>query len=110
MTVSEVLAKVRELKPTTQTDEILIRYINEIEGMAQTAVMRLDTVDVEQYTTADLEAELLVGKPHHKMYIYYAMAMVDFGDGEYKKYQNDLQMATATFDEWAKWWQRTKTR
>lgn len=107
MTVSEVLAKVRELKPTVQTDEILIRYINEIEGMAQTEVMRLDTVDVVQYTTEDMDKELLIGKPHHKMYIYYVMAMVDFGDGEYKKYQNGLQMANSTFDEWAKWWQRT---
>lgn len=107
MTVSEVLAKVRELKPTVQTDEILIRYINEIEGMAQTEVMRLDTVDVVQYTTEDMDKELLIGKPHHKMYLYYVMAMVDFGDGEYQKYQNGLQMANSTFDEWAKWWQRT---
>lgn len=107
MTVSEVLAKVRELKPTVQTDEILIRYINEIEGMAQTEVMRLDAVDVVQYTAEDMDKELLIGKPHHKMYLYYVMAMVDFGDGEYKKYQNGLQMANSTFDEWAKWWQRT---
>ena len=107
MTVNEVLAKVRELKSTAQTNEILIRYLNEIEGMAQTEVMGIDPVDVVQYTTADLEAELLVGKPHHKMYIYWLMAMVDFGDGEYSRYQNGMQMANSTFNEWAKWWQRT---
>jgi hypothetical protein len=69
--------------------------------------MKLDTTDVVQYTAADMDKELLIGKPHHKMYIYYVMAMVDFGDGEYQKYQNGLEMANTTFNEWAKWWQRT---
>ena len=75
--------------------------------MAQTDVMGVDTVDVVEYTTEDMETELLIGKPHSKLYIYYVMAMVDFGDGEYQKYQNGLQMATSAFNEWAKWWQRT---
>lgn len=110
MKVKELLAAVRDMKPTVQSDATLIRYLNEIEGMAQTEVMGIDPVYAVQYTEEDKDAELLIGKPHDKFYIYHLMAMVDFVDGEYKKYQNDLQMATATFDEWAKWWQRTKTR
>jgi hypothetical protein len=72
MTIRELLATAREMKPTAQT------------------------------------AVLLVGPPHDKLYIYHLIAMIDFGDGEYHKYQNELQMANGAYKEYAKWWQRTK--
>lgn len=110
MKLSDLLALVREMKPTAQSDETLIRYLNEVEGVAQTEIMGIDPVDVVQYTVDDGDKELLIGKPHHKLYGYYVMAMVDFGDGQYKEYQNSLQMANACISEFAKWWQRTYGR
>lgn len=106
MNIKDLLAEVRELKQTAQSDRTLIRYINEVEGMAQTEVMGIDPVDVVEYTVADTEKELLIGSPHSKLYIYYLKAMIDFGDQEYERYQNGLALANATFDEWARWWQR----
>jgi hypothetical protein len=106
MTIRELLATAREMKPTAQTDAALLQYVNEIEGRVQTEVMGIAPEDTVEY--ADADAVLLVGPPHDKLYIYHLIAMIDFGDGEYHKYQNELQMANGAYKEYAKWWQRTK--
>lgn len=108
MTIRELLDTVRFAKATAQSDAMLLQYLNEIEGKAQTDVMGIAPEDTVEYTAADLDAELLVKAPHDKLYIYRLMAMIDFGDGEYNRYQNELQMADGAFREWAKWWQRTR--
>lgn len=106
MTVRNLLDMVRAAKATAQSDAMLIQYLNEIEGTAQTDVMGIAPKDTVEHSSES--EELLIKAPHDKLYIYHVMAMVDFGDGEYEKYQNELEMAKAAFSEWAKWWQRTR--
>lgn len=106
MTVNDLLHTVRAAKATAQSDAMLIQYLNEIEGRAQTDVMGIAPEDTVEHSNG--YEILLIPAPHDKLYIYYLMAMVDFGDGEYQKYQNELEMANTAFSEWAKWWQRTR--
>ena len=106
MTVNDLLHMVRTAKATAQSDAMLLQYLNEIEGRAQTEVMGIAPEDTVEHSNG--YEILLIKAPHDKLYIYYLLAMVDFGDGEYQKYQNELEMANAAFSEWAKWWQRTR--
>lgn len=107
MTVNELINAVRALRATAQTDGALVQYLNEIEGRVQTEGLGVMPEDIVEYT-AGKDAALIVEPPYDKLYIYYVAAMVDFGDGEFRRYENTSQMADAAYCEWAKWRQRTK--
>ncbi|MBR2131968.1 MAG: hypothetical protein IJ955_05400 [Oscillospiraceae bacterium] len=107
MRIGEILSAVRELTQTAQSDSLLIRYINEVEGIVQTDVLGIDPVSAVEYHVGDEQVETLVDLPHDKLYISYVMALVAYGDAEYDRYQNVMRKANSDFAEWAKWYQRT---
>ena len=93
MTVSEVIAFARTIKPNDYTDSALCVWLNECEGLVQTEVMLLSVDDIITYdVTSDSDTELLVPAPHNKLYYAYILAMIDFANGEYGKYTNSLQL------------------
>ena len=47
---------------------------------------------------------LAVRPPHDKLYSAYLTAMIDFGNGEYNKYQNSMQLFNLAFGEYARWY------
>ena len=107
MRIGEILSAVRELTHTAQSDSLLIRYINEVEGIVQTDVLGVDPIDAVEYHVGEEMVETLVSLPHDKLYISYVMALVAYGDAEYDRYQNIMRKANSDFAEWAKWYQRT---
>jgi parallel beta-helix repeat protein len=50
------------------------------------------------------QAEMLVGSPHSKIYYTYLMAMIDFANGEYGKYQNTMTLFNTFFQNFATWY------
>ncbi|MGM9567973.1 MAG: hypothetical protein ACI3W6_07335 [Clostridia bacterium] len=48
--------------------------------------------------------ELLVSAPHQKIYYTYVMAMIDFANGEYNKYQNSMALFNSFFDCFTRWY------
>lgn len=53
------------------------------------------------------EAVLMVRPPHDKIYADYLTAMIDYGNGEYNKYQNTMQMFNVHWGELCRWVART---
>lgn len=53
------------------------------------------------------ETVLMVRPPHDKIYAAYLVAQIDFGNGEYNKYQNSLAMFNAYWGEYCRWYSRT---
>lgn len=49
---------------------------------------------------------LWVPSPHDKLYRSYLLAMVDFANGEYTKYNNTMQMFNAHYRELTEWYAR----
>lgn len=49
-------------------------------------------------------AEMLVLPPHHKIYYTYLMAMIDFANGEYSKYQNTMTLFNSFLSGFTKWY------
>lgn len=47
--------------------------------------------------------EMLASPPHHKIYYTYLMAMIDFANGEYGKYQNTMTLFNTFFSSYSKW-------
>ena len=117
ITLGELIAEVRALKPGCAFDDKqLLSWVNEIEGMVQTEVMLLSVDDLVIYGETQCEEhdadegcmthELLVAFPHSKLYRSYLMAMIDFANGEYDKYQNSMAMFNAHWSEFVKWFAR----
>lgn len=52
------------------------------------------------------EAELIVKSPHDKIYAAYLIAMIDFANGEYNKYQNTFAMFNNFWGEYCRWFAR----
>ena len=107
-TLQSVLELIDSIKPNAFSDEAKTAWVNEVEGLVQTEVFLLAVEDVVQYQwPADSGATLLAKPPHDKIYWVYLSAMVDFGNGEYDKYQNTMQMFNQFFGEYMRWYART---
>ena len=105
-TLKGVIAAVDEIKPNAFSDAAKTEWLNECEGLVQTEVMLLDIAECITYD-AQTDAELLVRPPHDKLYRAYLIAMIDFANGEYNRYQNTLQMFNAFYGEYMRWYART---
>ncbi|HMM05260.1 MAG TPA: hypothetical protein PKD52_01085 [Clostridiales bacterium] len=46
----------------------------------------------------------LIEAPHHKIYYTYLMAMIDFANGEYGKYQNTMTLFNTFLSGFSKWY------
>lgn len=104
MTLSQAINMVDNIKPNAFSDEIKTAWLNEVEGLVQTEVLLLAIEDVKTYRyDRDHGAELLAKPPHDKIYWTYLSAMVDFGNGEYNKYQNTMQLFNSFFAEYQGW-------
>ena len=107
-TLQGVLELIDDIKPNAFSEEAKTAWVNEVEGLVQTEVFLLAVEDVVQYQwPADSGATLLAKPPHDKIYWVYLSAMVDFGNGEYDKYQNTMQMFNQFFGEYMRWYART---
>lgn len=105
MKLSDVIARVDDIKPNAFTDATKTAWINECEGLVQTEVMLIAAEDVIQYDyDADAQTELLVKPPHDKIYWAYLSALIDFANGEYNKYQNTMQLFNNYFGEYMRWY------
>lgn len=113
MTVKTAITLARQLKQIDQVnypDDLMLQFLNECEGKVQTEVLNIAPMDCQQYTTDDLDKDLIVGPPHDKLYYAYLCAMIDFVNGEYSKYNNSLNLANTFLAEWAAWFNRTHRR
>ena len=53
------------------------------------------------------ETELIISTFHNKLYRSYLIAMIDYANGEYDKYNNTMQMFNRELSEFTEWYART---
>lgn len=108
MTLKEIIDRVDDIKPNAFDEATKTMWLNEVEGYVQTEILLLNVHDIIQYKWPEAENwELLVPPPHDKIYWTYLTAMIDFANGEYKKYQNTMQMYNEFIGEFTRWFART---
>lgn len=104
MTIDKLIKLAKKLKPTPFDDEILLMWVNEIEGMVLSEVHLVTVTDIKPYEIGADEslptAELTAPYPYDKLYTQYLMAQIDYANGEYSKYQNTMQMFNAFYTEY----------
>ena len=105
MTLSNVIAFVDGIKPNAFTPEQKTAWVNEVEGYVMTDIFLLAPTEYKAYVwPEDQNTVLLVPDPHCKIYHAYLSAMIDFANGEYGKYNNELAMYNEFCGEFMRWY------
>jgi len=104
MKLKTVIENVDRVKPNAFDSEEKTRWLNEIEGRIQAEILLFGPDNITVYTYADnADTELFVKPPYDCLYEYYLIAMIDFHNGEYDKYQNSMEMFDSKYDAFRKW-------
>ncbi len=104
MKIGDVIAYADRVKPNAFDTADKLIWLNEVEGLVQSEVLMIAPADMVEYTPeTDLATELLVSSPHDKIYRAYLVAMIDFANGEYSRYQNTLAVFNGYFSEFVIW-------
>ena len=109
MTIREVIAQVDDVKPNAFETATKISWLNKLEGTLASEVFLMAPAEVQQlqYTTSDMDAELLVGAPYDDIYGLWLEAQIDRTNGEYNKYQNTMQFYNARRADFVTWFCQT---
>lgn len=86
MTVKQIIEYTDKLKPNSFDFDIKLVWINQVEGMVQSEIMKTPIDKIEMMTGED--DVLSVGHPYSQIYSFYIISMIDFFSGDFVKYQN----------------------
>lgn len=109
MTIREVIAMADDVKPNSFETATKLAWLNKLEGTlaAEVFLMAPEEVAQLQYTTSDMDVELLVGAPYDDLYELWLEAQIDRANGEYNKYQNTMQSYNARRADFVTWFCQT---
>lgn len=111
MTLKQALDFVKKTKAfshDTFDDEVLIRFVNEVEGMVQTDILHLFHDGITQYdSAADMEHELLVVPPYDKLYYSYLYYKIDMANNETAKAANSRAAFEKDWEDFLNYYTRT---
>ena len=105
MTIQKCIQRVDALKPNTYTNDEKVLWLNECEGDVQLNIFLIAHNSLVEYTDyeTDKNKELLVRSPYDRLYIQYLIGKIDFANGEYTAYANDVNEYNSTFSSFSKW-------
>lgn len=92
MTREDILAEVREVRPVEYQDGWVLKQIEELRQRVLRELM-------PGYLVPDQGGELMTPSPYHKVYVYWVLVQIDLANGEYDRYNNDLMLFNASWDE-----------
>ena len=101
MTPNKAIEIVDKLKPNAYSEEDKLRWINELDGMAQRLVIQTD--DIVQYAyPEDMDRELIIPAPYDDCYTLFLEAKIDYYNLEYANYNNSARMFVSQYSEYKK--------
>ena len=101
MKANKVIEIVDGLVPNTYSEEDKLRWINELEGMAQRLVIQADEIKQLSYPD-DMDTELLIPAPFDDVYALFVEAKIHYHNQEYARYNNTALMFEAQYNEYKK--------
>ncbi len=88
MKVCEILEHLAETRPNVYPDEVLVRWLSDIEGKIHNEIFRISEPFRPIKVTSDNDRELLVYEPYTNVYVHYLYSMIEFANCETVKYAN----------------------
>ena len=110
MILQQLLSQIAEIKPNQYSDDILIRWVSDVDGLIINEIVKwhegCDSLAHGPYTAQDMQTKLLVDDPYSKLYMQYLSAMIDYYNGDFGRFNNDMVMYNASLSEFADWFNR----
>lgn len=105
MKIKDAVAMAKMMKPCAFDDALLIFWIGQLDGKIAADLFHMAPVELDQfnYTEDDGEYETLVAYPHDDLYVQYLAAKIDEANGEYNKYQNQMEIYNSCYNHFARW-------
>lgn len=101
MTVREVIAAIKTMKPSQYDDKTLARWLGELEGRLHEDVLQYygepGRVPPLPITPEEGDRLLQVPFPHEDLYAQWLAAKIDFQNGEIERYANSMVMFNASY-------------
>ena len=97
---TDILAEVRETRPKEYQDEWVLKQVDELHQRVLRELMSMYIVPAEG-------GELNAPSPYHKVYVYWVLAQIDLANSEYDRYNNDLALFNAAWQEYSNYISRT---
>lgn len=105
MTLAELIAYVDQIRPNAFDKDVETGWVTEIEHKVYDQVVSraVDAGDFYGPYTYDKDAErtLLVDDAHKGVYVYYLLAQMDYTNMEIDRYNADVSMYQAAWDDFA---------
>lgn len=104
MRLKEVIDQADSLKPNAFSNQQKTVWVNDVEGKVQMEILLFAPVEAVRYSYEEnQETQLLVAAPYDNLYISYLLAMIDFANGEYDRYNNTVELFNAQFRSYMRW-------
>ena len=112
MTISEAIAKIDSLKPNgySQTDKI--GWLSLADGMIKNNI--IDTHEGGEGVTFNgydgntpIDTELIVNAPYDELYVSWLASKIDYFNGEYARYNNNIVRFNDTLSAYTNHYNRT---
>lgn len=105
-TIQEIIDRVDENRPNAFSSATKLKWISDLDGKiaADVFLMGIEEIRQLQYKGEEgLLKEPLVSYPHDDIYDLWLEARIDAANGEYNRYQNDMQLYNETFGNFVRW-------
>lgn len=111
MTVMEIINHLDAIKPNSYSQVEKIKWLNQVEWIIKKEIVDThegaDHHPFDGYNpTSSLSTEVIAPAPYDKLYVHWIESQIDYTNGEYPKYNNSITMFNASYDAFAKWYNR----
>jgi hypothetical protein len=106
MKISDMLELVDAVKSNEYSDDLKIRWLNEVEGRVLCEIRKVKPEDIKEMTGSD--DVLSVPNPYSRLYLFYLASMIDFSRGDAAAFSRSNEAFEAAFTEYAKFVLRSK--
>lgn len=111
MTVEKIMDSIKELKPSSFGAEFIMKTIEELDRKIFEEFLKERIENPENYDNRypfeNEKEELLLPEIYANVYISYVMAQMDFFQGDYDRYNNEMLMYNTKLIEYYNWYTRT---
>lgn len=112
MTAREAVEAFRDACPADLTDDVLVSWISEVEGMIYCEIIQThrggDKKEFDFITlTHGYDDKLFATGPHARIYCNYLRMMRDAYYSDGKRFEVSSELFFAAYDEYADWYNRT---
>jgi hypothetical protein len=112
MKIIEAISKTDDLKHNTYSQSDKMGWLSRLDSMVKRLVIDTheggENVNFTGYdANTDLNTELLIPAPFDEAYLRWLEAQIDYANGEYRKYNNSIEMFNTSWNGFQNYYNRT---